>query len=255
MPPAQRPRPIPRRVRVARIEELSPAMRRLTFEGPDLATFAWSGPAAHVKLIFPDPTTGVIPEFSPERRPATMRTYTPRRFDATTGPLQIDFVLHGIGVASTWVSHAQVGGELVLLGPAPGYEIDPRAAWYVLACDETALPAVETLLEALPRAMSVTVFAQVGDAREERPLPGPSATNVHWILRGSDGEVALAAALERFGWPEGNGRVYVGCEAGQMRRIRKDLVETAGFERTRITTRGYWRLGAANHPDRDYGDD
>jgi NADPH-dependent ferric siderophore reductase len=56
-------------------------------------------------------------------------------------------------------------------------------------------------------------------------------------------------------WPEGNGRVYVGCEAGVMRRIRKNLIETAGFERTRITTRGYWRVGAANHPDRDYGDD
>ncbi len=251
----QRPRPIPRRIRVARIEELSPAMRRLTFEGPDLATFVWSGPAAHVKLIFPDPTTGVIPDFSPEGRPATMRTYTPRRFDVTTGRLQIDFVLHGTGVASNWVSGAQEGGELVLLGPAPGYEIDPRAAWYVLACDDAALPAVETLLEALPSTMPVTVFAQVGDAREERLLPGPSTKTVHWILRGSDGEVALAAALERFVWPEGNGRVYVGCEAGVMRRIRKELVETAGFERTRITTRGYWRVGAANHPDRDYGDD
>jgi hypothetical protein len=28
-------------------------MRRVTFGGPELETFAWSGPVAHVKVIFP----------------------------------------------------------------------------------------------------------------------------------------------------------------------------------------------------------
>jgi NADPH-dependent ferric siderophore reductase len=230
-------------------------MRRVTFGGPELETFAWSGPAAHVKLIFPDPATGLIPEFSEQQRPATMRTYTPRRFDANARHLQIDFVLHGEGVASSWVAQARVGQQLVILGPAPGLAIDARADWYVLACDDAALPAVETLLEALPPDMPVTVFAQVADAREERPLPGTDASQVHWITNGIAGDHSLANALERFSWPSGDGRVYVGCEAGVMRLIRKHLLETAGFDRTSITTRGYWRIGAMNHPDRDYGDD
>ena len=31
-----------------------------------------------------------------------MRTYTPRRFDPDTLELDIEFVLHGDGVAATW---------------------------------------------------------------------------------------------------------------------------------------------------------
>jgi NADPH-dependent ferric siderophore reductase len=238
-PITRRPR-IPRRIVVTGIEALSRSMRRITFAGPELETFTWSGPAAHVKLIFPDPVTGFIAAFSEENRPGTMRTYTPRRFDAKARHLQIDFVLHGEGVASSWVAQAQIGQQLVILGPAPGLAIDARADWYVLACDDAALPAVETLLEALPPDIPVTVFAQVADAREERLLPGTAAGQVHWITRGNTRDHSLANALE-------------GCEAGMMRLIRKHLLETVGLDRTSITTRGYWRLGAMNYPDSDYG--
>jgi len=53
----------------------------------------------------------------------------------------------------------------------------------------------------------------------------------------------------------GRGRVYVGCEAAAMRRIRAAIVESSGLDRKRIITRGYWRIGAVNHPDRDYAED
>ena len=66
---------------------------------------------------------------------------------------------------------------------------------------------------------------------------------------------ALLAALEGFAWPAGEGRVYVGCESNAMRRLRAEIVAASGLERSRIITRGYWRIGAVNHPDRDYADD
>ena len=59
-------------------------MRRVTFGGSDLATFVWSGPAAHIKIIFPEPGLGLDTVAMPEPdgpRASTMRTYTPRRFD------------------------------------------------------------------------------------------------------------------------------------------------------------------------------
>src|SRR5689334_11439151 len=100
----------PRRPRypatVKRVETITPRMVRVTFTSPELANFGWNGPAAHIKLIFAQPA----PE-SPGAEPPrpTMRTYTPRRFDRATRELDVDFILHGEGPASTWAEQAAVG--------------------------------------------------------------------------------------------------------------------------------------------------
>lgn len=231
-------------------------MRRVTFGGDELASFAWSGPAAHIKIIFPEPGKDTVPDFSPDGpRPTTMRTYTPRRFEGTSPTLDVDFVLHGEGPGSTWAAQAHVGQELILLGPGRGYQIDPDAAWYVLAGDDAALPAIETLLEAVPDTARVNVFLEVVADDEIRALPGPKSAQVSWLPRSTGSQQAgsnLMAALSNFGWANGAGRVYVGCEAEAMRRIRKTVIEASGLDRERVVTRGYWRIGAVNHPDSDY---
>jgi len=254
-----RPRPLPRRIRVDAIEHLSPLMRRVRFVGPELAGIAWSGPAAHLKLIFPLPgETEVVAPTPDGPRPATMRTYTPRRIDAAAPGLEVDFVLHGEGPASTWAAQAQVGQELVMMGPAPGHRIDPDAAWHVLIGDDTALPAIETLLEAISPGVGVTTFIEVVDPGETRPLPGSPDARHHGLPRGDDPRhagAALLAALATHAWPVGPGRVYIGCEAQAMRRIREAVIAASGLERRRVTGRGYWQLGAVNHPDRDFAED
>ena len=254
--PASRPRPMARRVAVRAVQHLSPLMRRVTFGGGDLADFAWSGPAAHLKLLFPPPgQTEVVAPTQDGPRPTTMRTYTPRCFDAVALTLDVDFVLHGEGPASSWAEQAQAGQELILMGPAPGYKIDPDAPWYVLIGDDTALPAIETLLEAVPTAATVTAFIEVVAARL---LPGAASADLRWLPRGNDPRqagTALQAALAAFHWPVGEGRVYIGCEAKAMRQIRNQVIEASGLARQRVTGRGYWQIGAVNHPDRDFADD
>jgi len=96
----------------------------------------------------------------------------------------------------------------------------------------------------------------VPSAGEERDL-GRASADLRWLVRGDGAPAgdALAAALDAFAWPGGNGAVYVGCEALAMRRLRASILERSGLDRTRVTARGYWRAGAVNHPDHDYGDD
>jgi len=236
-------------------------MRRITFGGDDLATFVWSGPAAHIKIIFPEPgrDIDIVPLPDPDApRPTTTRTYTPRRFDAAAHTLEVDFALHGPGPAATWAAQARVGQQLILMGPARGYEVDAEAPWYVLLGDDAALPALETILEALPATTQVSVFAEVVAEDEARPLPGPAQTDVHWLTRGDDATKAgsaLLAAIEGFDWPAGEGRVYVGCESGAMRQLRGTILAASGLDKTRVVARGYWRVGAVNHPDHDYAKD
>ena len=95
-------------------------MVRVTFTGDDLAAFGWNGPAAHIKLIFPEDGQAEPPMPQPDGpRPTRIRTYTPRRFDPAVPELDVEFVLHGDGPASTWAAQAQAGQALVLGGPWP----------------------------------------------------------------------------------------------------------------------------------------
>jgi NADPH-dependent ferric siderophore reductase len=251
-----RPRPTPRRVTVRAVDHLSPRMRRITFGGDDLAGFAWSGPAAHIKIVFPKPGEDTVPDVDPDGPRPMSRTYTPRRFDLNARSLTVDFVLHGEGPASTWAAQARAGQEAIIMGPARGYPVDPLAPWFVLAADDAALPALETLLDAMPLKAQVTAFIEVAAAEEIRSLTGTPNVDVHWLVRDAEPGEQLRAALTRFAWPpDGKGRVYVGCEALAMRRIRTLLVAASGLTPDRIITRGYWRTGTQNHPDHDYGAD
>ncbi len=40
-----------------------------------------------------------------------------------------------------------------------------------------------------------------------------------------------------------------------MRRIRQHLLLERALPREWLTTRGYWKQGATDYPDRDYGED
>lgn len=255
-----RPRPTPRRIEVLKIEPLSAHMARITFEGADLAGFEWRGPAGHLKLTVPDEGEHEAPmpqEDGP--RSAFMRTYTPRGFDPKALTLDVDFVLHAHGPAGRWASRARVGDRLVLMGPAPGYKIDPDADWFVLAGDDTALPAIETILADLPARARAIVFVEVGDGGEARELHSPATVDVQWVVR--QGEPAppgqaLDAALRALpALPPGPGRIYVGCESTAMRRIRDFWVKDRGVEVRSLVARGYWKQGNPNNPDRDYADE
>jgi hypothetical protein len=62
-----------------------------------------AGTAAHIKLIFPEDGQAEPAMPQPDGpRPTRIRTYTPRRFDPTVPELDVEFVLHGDGPASSW---------------------------------------------------------------------------------------------------------------------------------------------------------
>jgi NADPH-dependent ferric siderophore reductase len=233
-------------------------MRRIHFTGDDLAGFEWRGPAGHLKLIVPDDGQHSVPMPTPDGpRSPFMRTYTPRRFDTATRTLEIDFVVHSHGPAGRWAARAAAGDQLVMIGPAPGYVVDSQAQWFLLVGDETALPAIESILEEIPSAARTRVLLEVAAPDELRRLPADGTAHVNWLIRKDEPSAgaALEAAVSALGsLPEGSGRVYVACEAGAMRRIRAILKQQYGLAGSQMVTRGYWRLGEMNHPDHDFGD-
>jgi NADPH-dependent ferric siderophore reductase len=264
----ERKRPRFRTVTVRRAERLAPHMVRVTLQGDELEGFETPAPTQHLKLIIPEPGQDrpVLPDPSlprgavaPGQPRPLMRTYTIRRYEPAVRELDIDVVLHGAGAASSWAEQVRPGGVVALAGPG-GRPYAPcmDAAWYVLAGDESALPAMATLLERLPAGMPVRVVAEVATPADELELRSDAELDVTWLHRSSDGSVPgamLAQRFERLQRPDGDGHVWLACEAGLMRRLRRHLLDGWRTDPGAMVTRGYWKVGEPNYRDSDYGDD
>ena len=257
VPPARKRRP-PRRVEVTRIAVLSPAMRRITFKGAELEGFSPETPASYIKLIFPEPGNSEPERPLPDApRPKAMRTYTPLAVRPDVHEVDVDFVLHGEGPASTWASQAAVGQVIYLMGPGPGYALDTSATQHLLIADDSALPAIENILAVLPASASVHLLVEVISADEERPLQSAAQLVTQWLPRGTDHRNAglpLERALRALQTVPPGAKIYLACEAAAMRRIRQLLQDELGVDRQHIVGRGYWKLDTVNHPDHDYGE-
>ena len=242
-------------------------MVRITLGGEQMEGFESRGPAEHVRVYMPDSETGelVLPVTGPEGnafpedrpRPAS-RAYTPRRWDPENGELDVDIVLHDHGPGAAWAVSVKEGDTAVISGRAGGtYFPEANVDWYLIGGDEAALPAIATVLKAMPSSMRAYVFVEVHDADEEQELISPSSLQVWWLHRQA-GEMpgrALANAMRAAELPEGEGRVWVSCEAAIMREIRRHFIEERGFDRSMLRTQGYWKAGEINHPDHDMGED
>jgi NADPH-dependent ferric siderophore reductase len=262
--PSSKPRRRFRPVEVTAVRPLTPRMVSVALSGPALADFEITAPTQHVKLLFPAPgqTAPALPESGPDGlrfpddqpRPV-MRTFTPRRFHPGTATLEVEFVLHGEGPASVWAQQAEVGQGLAVAGPGGRMPLTLGQGRFIVAGDESAIPAVATLLAALPSSASTEVYLEVDDATDEIELSSEATTSVTWLHRrpGTYGQALHDAVVDTDG--KNAAGVWVACEAQAVRRIRRTLLTEGLVDPDTLVTRGYWRLGQENHPDHDYGED
>lgn len=215
-------------------------------------------PAASVRLLLPPPGTTelLVPSWTgnefllPDGTRPVIRTLTPRRMDVDTLELDLDIVLHGNGAVSTWAEAAAPGDPAAVSGPGRGYAIDPDTPAFLLAGDETAMPAIGQLLEVLPGEAAVNVHIEVADAHARIPLPAHPNATIEWrgMQPGSTPGDTLVAAVRAAELAPGT-RLWAAGEAASMQRIRRHLFEERGFPRNHATVRGYWKHGRAGEDE------
>lgn len=255
-PPARRVRREPpafRSLEVRRVTDLTPHMRRVVLGGPELVGFDDPGPASSVRLLLPPrgADTIVMPRWTgndwvlPDGERAPIRTFTPRHLDRDADELTLDVVLHDGGAASEWARSAQPGVVTAISGPGRGYEPDHEAQTYLLAGDETALPAISQLLEHIPAATAVDVHVEITAPEAKLDLPEHPAAQITWHLAdgGAPPGSAFATAIEDL--DEIPGAVWVAGEAAAVQRVRTHLADVRGRARDTVTVRGYWKAGRA----------
>lgn len=233
-------------------------MTRVTLAGPDLEGLTVEDRAASVRLLLPSAGASelIMPSWNgnefllPDGRRPAIRTFTPLRIDVAKFELDLEIVVHGGGVASQWAAAAEPGHRAALSGPGRGYTVDRDAPAFLLGGDETAIPAISQLLEAVPADTSVHVCVEVAEPDGRLPLPEHPRATVEWcdLPRGAPPGEALVGAI-RGADLLSDARVWVGGEAAAVQRIRRYLFEERGVARAQTSVRGYWKHGRTGDTD------
>lgn len=211
-------------VEVATACRVSPSFVRLELASPALADLGPDGPLLdqRFKLLVPSPGHD-LPDLSragvdwwaawqalPEATRGTLRTYTvrERRGEGADTRLQVDVVVHADdahepGPGCRWAMQARPGDRAMVLAPRRGHafggiEWAPGAAErFVLAGDETALPAVRGILRDLPadaRGAAIVELPLTADIPDD--VAAPAGVTLTWLPRdGASRGVALHAAV------------------------------------------------------------
>jgi NADPH-dependent ferric siderophore reductase len=255
-------------LQVTDVTRVTPRMARVTFEADHLDDSVGRSPDQQLKLCFPRPgqQEPVLPEQSddatswyqaflaiPEDERPWMRSFTLRRRVPGTSTIEIDFVLHGdTGPATSWAGSAEPGDRLGMVGPSAVYarpvsltDSITGADWLLLAGDETALPAIGTLLEALPEGTRAVAYLEVADSAERQTFQTAGDVTLHWLYR--DGVSAgrsevLTDAVRAAEFPPGSPFAWLAGESGTVRALRRHLVGERGLDKRSIDFSGYWRL-------------
>jgi NADPH-dependent ferric siderophore reductase len=209
-------------VTVSRVLPMSPHLVRVTFTGEDLAVFGTTGLDQRIKLMLPHPDgrlcdVGCDDEQTildgtwyarwrelPDEERNPLRTYTVRSVRPGRRELDVDMVLHdpapgqADGPAAAWLQRAQIGDRLVVVGPdaraadpTVGCDWRPGTARHLLlAGDETAAPAICSIVESLPPDVTAQAFIEVQSSADIQNLVPRGRSRVSWVARDAGCETA-----------------------------------------------------------------
>jgi NADPH-dependent ferric siderophore reductase len=215
------------------IERISPTFVRVVLAAPELAEFGVDGMRydQRIKLIFP--VDGELSQDGP------MRTYTIADVfgEGERTRFVVDFVVHEDGLAGPgagWALAAKPGDRVLVLAPRRGIpfggiEYDPPADTerVLLVGDETALPAIASILGQLEEDVVGHVFVEVPHAADLRDLIAPAGIELCWLVRGDAEPGARLVPVVR---------AHLGVDAGsepgegaEPAEVDPDLWETPGY--------------------------
>lgn len=213
---------------VAAVTDLLPRLRRLTFAADRFREFRTQGPDECFGLLVPgDGRTH-------------LRWYTVRAHRAETGEIDVDVVVHDHGgPAVRWALSAEPGTTIDFRSSGAAYAPPAGCRAQVLLADETAVPALASIVESLPPGgPGVRAVVELPDTTWSYDVGGH--VEVEWHTRDDDPPgTRLREAVA--GEPYPLDYAWVAGEAAGVRAVRRALIDRWGLDRRRVTFSGYWR--------------
>ncbi len=176
------------------------------------------------------------------------RIYTIRHFDPTRREVEIDVVLHDDdSPAMRWLRDLRVGDRVWMTGPrthfVPPFTPGKRAA---LFADDTAIPAVFSILRAWPQGVPGAIWVEGCDRAAMDALPRVPGVARHFMLRdaamaaGTTGRL-FAAAASAITSPQ-DWTIWAAGERSEMRLLRTHF-RKLGLPPAALQVTGYWKHG------------
>ena len=124
-------------------------------------------------------------------------------------------------------------------------------AGYLLIGDSASIPAINSILAALPADIDVEIYLERHSPDDELiPIKDHPRRALHWVDRTD--ELALAAAIEDRDWS--NWAAWAGPEAGSLKHLRKRMRDVFGFPKSDLQAQAYWTQGREMGSRRDTDD-
>ncbi|MBA0047333.1 ABC transporter ATP-binding protein/permease [Mycobacteroides sp. LB1] len=215
---------------------VAPNCIRIGMSAPTLFEDLLHTPAEWLRFWFPDPAGGATEH---------QRAYTIVSTDADAGEFTIDVVIHEpAGPACQWATGVQPGMTIPVVSfGSSRFEIpEDLPAGFLLIGDAASIPAINSIVAALPADVDVEVYLERHSPDDELiPLTDHLRRRLHWVDRAD--ETSLAAAIADRDWS--NWYAWAGPEAGSLKHLRKRLREEFGFPKADLHAAAYWTFGRA----------
>jgi NADPH-dependent ferric siderophore reductase len=227
---------------ISEIEQLTPRLRRIRFEGPRLQGLNWK-PGQHIRLQ----VAGLGESLLRLHPHDALRTYSIYDADPELGTLDIVLFDHGAGPESPtparrWVSTSAVGGDVQFTRPQGNLVVRHGAPYHVFAGEETASVAFAAMLRDLSPEADVHGVVEAAESADHLELARP----LHRVQRGdasAEDSAVLADAVRALELPDHPGIAYLAGEARTVQTLRKILVAERGWDRRAIRTKPFWTPG------------
>ncbi|MEV8316429.1 siderophore-interacting protein [Streptomyces sp. NPDC059900] len=175
------------------------------------------------------------------------RAYTLVDPDPAAGTFSLEFALHD-GPASDWARKAAAGDRIEATLQGTGFEVpDPLPARLLVIGDSAALPAVTSLLAAMP-GVPATLWLETQHASDHGLDPGldPALHDLHRVERHDAGGrlvEEVRAALPALVEDPDDVYVWITCDTATTRALASYVRKDLSIPRQRVHALGYWRPG------------
>jgi NADPH-dependent ferric siderophore reductase len=243
---------------VSAVQDITPHLRRISLKHELLKGIGPLPPGVHFKIYIPlnKGEAAVLPDMSSgraywpdERTKPIIRTYTIRSIDRVAGILAVEFVLHGDnGPASAWAANASLGDTLGI-GVKISGKINETSEWYLFAGDETALPAISAMLEALPPEATGVALLEVENETDTFTIDTDGAIEICWLIRNGtppERSKLLFNAVKSTAFPKPGCKsrfIWIAGEGNMVKATRKYLAEHLHLSPDEFRATVYWNAG------------
>jgi NADPH-dependent ferric siderophore reductase len=240
-----------RHVRLVSRRILAPGFVRVRLQAQEpggLRGFRVPGAGDHVRVLVAATPDGVLPETEGHDLPAgEPRVETVVDHDVNAGWIDLDVLVHGdVGRIGPWAARAPLGSPAIVADPKGSVLMTGLPAQWLLAGDDSAVPAIRRYLRMLGASSRGTVLLETRHEPASLELDVPEGVEVS-ILTPQRGRpsAALADAITALDIPveearEGEFFVFACGEQSLVAPVRAQLTRWH-IDADQAVVKGYWR--------------